>query len=261
MDHHPDLARVLRQLVNGEFEADEWIEWWSRKSDWVATLINRGQWLRLKPPRPDGFGPSSRCACVSQLEARALLDQWGLEYTPSDCYQQEWEAYFEENCAQEQLNLKERQRRFRPVLKELEVDFPRFVRFLRRDFGRIESMDAGASDEEIASCESSLNVVLPSAYKRFVTCCRSIEIGDILKLGLPFTFVHESSTGTRLPTHGLLGFGECWLEGDGDQVLFGAADEDPPVLYYAHDVPELRHVARSFVEWIEAIPDWDSWQV
>jgi len=261
MDYDPDLANVLRQLATGEIEPDAWIDWWNRKNDWVATLINPGQWLRLKPPQPGGFGPSCRCAWVSQSEACKLLDHWGVEYKVSNRYKEEWETYFKEFCAQYEAKRKDRQKRFRPILKLLEADFPRFARFLRRNLETIEFMDVGASDEDIAAWESSLNAALPAAYKRFLNCCRSVELGDTLKFGLPHMFIHESPAGSKLPTDGLLCFGDCWLEADGDQVLFGEATADPPVFYYAHDVPELRQVARNFVEWVEGIPKWDSWEV
>jgi hypothetical protein len=39
----------------------------------------------------------------------------------------------------------------------------------------------------------------------------------------------------------MLCFGDFWLEGDGDQVLFDlinkSANDDPPVIYYAHEGP------------------------
>ena len=190
-----------------------------------------------------------------------LLDTWGVEYKHSDRYEKEWEAYFEEYSAREDAKTKERQKRFRPILKLLEPDFPRFARFFRKNLEAIESMEAGASDEEIAAFEASLEAALPDAYKQFLKCCRSMGLGDTLKFGLPLTFVHKSPSGSELPTDGLLCFGECWLEGDGDQMLFGKGDADPPVFYYAHEVPELPQVAANFVEWVEGIPKWDSWEV
>jgi hypothetical protein len=261
MEYDPDLANVLRELASGEMEPDDWIDWWERKSDWVASLIKRGQWLRLKPPQPGGFGPPCRCAFVSQSEACKLLDQWGVEYRLSDRYEEEWETHFREFCAQQEAERNERQKRFRPILKLLEPEFPRFARFLWRNLETIESMDVGASDEDLAVCQSSLNAALPAAYKRFLKYCRSVELGDTLRFGLPYTFVHESPAGPRLPTDGLLCFGDCWLEADGDQVLFGTSHADPPVFYYAHEIPELRQVASNFVEWVEGIPKWDSWEV
>ena len=190
-----------------------------------------------------------------------LLDKWGVEYSRSERYQKEWETQFEEYNAREKAKQKERQRRFRPILKLLEPRFPRFARFLRRNLEVVESMDAGAPDEEIAAWDSSLKAALPTTYKRFLNCCRSVELGDTLKFGLPHTFIHESPVGSTLPTDGLLCFGDCWLETDGDQVLFGRANADPPVFYYAHEIPELRQVATNFVEWVEGIPKWDSWEL
>lgn len=260
MEYDPDLANVLQQLANGETEPDEWIDWWSRKSDWVASLLNRGQWLRLKPPQPGGYGPACRCADKSQSGACKLLDEWGVEYELSDRYVEEWNAYFREYCAQQAAEQKARHERFRPVLKVLAPEFPRFVRFLRRNLDAIESMEAGASDEDIAAFESSLNAALPTTYKRFLACCRSVELGDTLKLGLSHTFVHEAPAESKLPTAGLLCFGDCSLEADGDQLLFEKSCDDPPVLYYAHEVPELRQVAKNFVEWVEGISKWDVWR-
>ena len=260
MSYDPAFADILCRLANGEIEPDAWIEWWNRNSDWVAGVINRGHWLRLRPPQPGGFGPPCRCAFVSQAEACKLLDKWGVEYSRSDRYEQEWETHFKECCAQQEAQQKQRQRELHPILKLLAADFPRFVRFLRRSPEIVESMEPGASDEEIAKCESSLSAALPIPYKRFLNCCRSLKLGDTLKIGLPHMFVHEPPDGVELPTDGLLCFGECWLEADGDQVLFETSCIDPPVLYYAHNVPELRQVAGNFVEWVEGIPKWDCWK-
>ena len=77
MQHDPEFVNVLQQLANGEMEPEEWVDWWNRKSEWVASVLNRGQWLRLKSSQPGAFGPACKCALVSQSEACALLDKWG----------------------------------------------------------------------------------------------------------------------------------------------------------------------------------------
>ncbi len=73
------------------------------------------------------------------------------------------------------------------------------------------------------------------------------------------------AAGKSLPCEGMLCLGDFFLEADGDQVLFdlrAGAGEDPPVLYYAHAVPQVREIAPSFSAWVErlsrspAVRDW-----
>lgn len=258
MNYDPDLAQVLCQLASGNLEADEWIAWWANNADRVADRIKRVQYLRLKPPKPGNFGPACRCASISQVEACKLLDDWGVTYVISDRYRSEWLSHFEADSKQEDAKGKERQKQFKPIIKTLESDFPKFARFLRRNMDTIELIAVPASDDEIAACESDLDVILPDMYKRFLQCCKAIELGDTLKIGLPYTTIHEFRRGKKLPTQSMLCFGDCWLEADGDYVFFGDSSCDPPIMYYAHEVPQLREVGSSFVDWIESISKWIS---
>ena len=98
-----------------------------------------------------------------------------------------------------------------------------------------------------------------NSQERVAGATQKRELGDVLKFGLDFTFVHEPAEEVELPTPRLLCFGECWLEADGDQLLFGhttSAISEPPVLYYAHEgaPPKARPMAENFTKWTESIP-------
>ena len=104
-----------------------------------------------------------------------------------------------------------------------------------------------------------MGIAPPNPYKRFLICSRGVTFTDTLSFGLPYTFLRESPSDVPSPTHGMLCFGDCFWEADGDHVLFdlSAAHEslEPPVVYYAHnDTPSsVRWLATDFHAWVEGL--------
>lgn len=250
------IVSALQQLVAGDFSAEEWLEWWAANSELKAGELNRGQWLRLKPRQPGGFGPPCRCALVSQQEASKLLKSWGIQHDLSSRYQQEWDTAFEEFTAEQERQLKEKQKQFLPRLECLSAEFPKLSGFLRRHLDEIEELGAPASSEEIAHLEHAIGAPLAESFRRFLSCTSCLVYGDEASIGLQYTFRHPAYN-PNSPSANRICFGEYWLEGDGDQLLFGDAEEDmePPILYYNHSEPSCEVLAEDFKAWAESLPE------
>jgi hypothetical protein len=253
VEQDPQLVEALRRLAAGEFEPDEWLRWWEAHAERVAGLLNRGQWLRLKPPLPGGFGPPSRCAAASQPEAVRLLGGWGIEHEHSDRYERDWQAEFARATAEQEQEQMRRRSEYRPRLDCLKGHFPKLARFLGRHLDQVEELAGPATTEQIEELERALGVSLPESYRRFLRCTQALVYGDGLHIGLPGTFQHPDEPG--LPSAGRICFGDYWLEGDGDQVLFGEGESgrEPPVLYYNHAEPSVRRLAEDFPAWLESL--------
>jgi hypothetical protein len=155
-------------------------------------------------------------------------------------------------------------------LKELKSIFPNFYQCLIENRELHPELDVyevlpGATEEDIQQIEADVHIELPASYKRFLRCTRGMALlGGAVQLGAEHPWFHDWSDrfksaellSSRAPSHGMLCFADCWLEADGDQVLFevsaGLQDEEYPVMYYAHDsYYKVRKLADSFEEWIE----------
>lgn len=118
----------------------------------------------------------------------------------------------------------------------------------------LESIGPPASDLELEELERSLGVGLPDSYKRLLRCARGFSLfgGNFRVEGFPF--FHESP-----PSEGMLCIADYFLEADGDQVLFdvtpGLVDGEYPLVYYAHDEPSVRPLARSLPELLSSLLD------
>lgn len=260
------LMETLLRLATGQIAPDEWLAWWQTHADSVATQLKRGQFLRLKPLQPGEWGPACRSAMVSQTEAVKLLHECGIEVAVSGRYTDEWNAAFKQFCADGTAEAELQKKRYLPQIKELEENFPKFSRFLKKNLHLIDPLHEPADEGEVIELEAALGHLLPPAYRGFLLICKALELPDTLRLGLPFTSVHKASSGVPLPTAGLLCFGECWREADGDQVLFGRdwkrPGADPAIFYYAHEAspPEVRQVGDDFTAWLEGVPKWREWK-
>lgn len=248
------LIDTLTRLCAGQLSADDWLEWWAQNSNWIAGHLNQGQWLRLKPRQPGRFGPPSRCALISQQEAFRLLDLWRIEHEQSARYEHEWQAAFERLSLERERTEADSRNRFRARLDCLKRGFPGLAMFLSSNLNEIERLDEPALIGEIQQLEQALGEKLPESYCRLLACTKAIAYRDTVQIGMPFTFRHPDDPG--LPSAGRICFGEYWLEGDGDQVLFGdvGPGNEPPVLYYNHSRRSVVTLADNFLAWVES-PD------
>jgi hypothetical protein len=160
------------------------------------------------------------------------------------------------------------------MLECLATDFPIFYQRLNSGHGDpVDAISPAIAEQDIQHVEQLLGIALPHSYKRFLRCTGGFcLLGGAVNLSFP-PFIHDFPPFAALtreqqsqiigawppPSHGLLCFGDFWLEGDGDQVLFdsrqGLHDGEYPVLYYDHEArpASIRLIASSFQDWLERI--------
>lgn len=158
-------------------------------------------------------------------------------------------------------------------LSRLELAFPEFAKNLGDGSELVlEHVLPPASERELEELERAVGVPLPESYKSLLRCARGFWLlGGVIQLGTQHPFFHdfeplESLTPAQQagiatkgaewppPSQGMLCFAECFLEADGDQVLFdverGLAKGEYPIVYYAHEVPCVRRRASSLAAFL-----------
>lgn len=227
-------------LAEGRTEPADWLAWWDAHSEAVEKLVNRGTFLRVKPPRQ---GRSANFSAMSSQKGIGIfLNEAGIPYVLSDRYQQadaeEFEAYRTSKRAAEKRRLKE----WMPIIEALKPTFPKFAAFLKRRAVEI--------DELAAPKTWNAQEAMPSRYTEFCRCVGGLKIA-----GLDFNdpFDHPGTGDGRQ----WLCIADYFLEADGDQILIAKEDmslDDPPVHYFAHAVPLLKATGMTFTAWIECLP-------
>lgn len=252
---HPaePFVPVLKDLAEGRLAPQEWLAWWDAHSAELKSVVPPGWHLRLKPP-----GEShtlNRRLAASAAGASFVLGQLGIAHMATDKYQRAAEVEFQEFCAARERLREQRKAAFRPAIAAIHIPYPKFARLLTRRSDLITELLPGATDDELVAMERSLGLNLPASLKTLLHASRHIQL-EAFALGTFYIFTHELRSGAPSPSDGMLNFGDCWLEADGDQMLFDPRDlpaDDPPVYYYAHEVPEVRPLRKSFSAWLESL--------
>lgn len=246
---------ILLELAEGRLEPEAWLAWWSENAAGLEATLKRAWVLRLKPPLGGDRGPDARTQ-VSQEGACYILDAIKVPYQRSDRYRQGAEAELRAFSAAQEAKRAAWLAENEPVLRAIQAAFPKLGRFLRKQSDLVECLAAGASEADLDDLERSLGTTLPGAYRAWLRTARVLELPG-LRLGAEHPFPHRSERGVLQPAEGMLCIADYFLEADGDQVLFDlreASTDDPPVFYYAHSIPEVRRLAKSFTAWIEGLP-------
>ena len=85
------LTVKLLDLAEGRETPETWRSWWDKHESELETLLNRGEFLKLKPCRHDfQWVP----VLTSQKGAIAILEKSGTAFEASQLYQ---ERYLKEN--------------------------------------------------------------------------------------------------------------------------------------------------------------------
>jgi hypothetical protein len=156
----------------------------------------------------------------------------------------------------------------------LAADFPIFYQRLNTGHGDpVDAIYPAVSDQDIGIVEQQLGILLPRSYKRFLRCTGGFcLLGGAVNIHFP-PVIHDFPPFEALtyeqqshiigpwppPSHGLLSFGDFWLAGDGDEVLFDIRQNlrngEYPVLYYDHEArpATIRLIASSFQDWLERV--------
>ena len=234
------LTEKLLDLAEGRETPETWRSWWDEHESELETLLNRGEFLKLKPCRHDFqwvpvFG--------SQKGAIAILEKSGTPFEASNLYQEQYLAELDAFCKEQERVRREKQKEFKSSHPELFCRYPKFSKAVAKALNLFDEIQPAATEEQIGNQESVLDFTLPSQVREFflLTAGINVSTGVILTLSGMFDLTIHGERYCVL--------GEFWKEADGDQLLLRPGEET--IWYYAHEQDKVKRLCNDMRELLE----------
>ena len=112
MDKEILIAKLLN-LAEGRETPESWQEWWNEHEAELESLLNRGDFLKLKPCK---HGFKWVPVFTSQKGAVAILEKNGVKCNSSHFYQEQYLEELDAFCKEQKRQQREKQKEF--ILKE-----------------------------------------------------------------------------------------------------------------------------------------------
>jgi hypothetical protein len=250
---HParEYVPYLRDLAEGRISCDAWLAWWHDHEEELRSALLPGWFSRLKPGRLPRSSNESLAAAIAG--ASYILTALGVACQPDDHFAAAAHEELQAAVAAIQQRNQEQRRAFQPAIDAIGAVYPKFGRLLARRSDLIVELQPGATGEELQALEQSLGLPLPDKLKTLLLASRHIQLEGF---HLGNVFFHQRRGDRPGLSDGMLCFADYFLEADGDQMLIDPRDvpaDDPPVHYYAHEIPEVRPLRKSFSAWLESL--------
>ena len=225
------LTEKLLDLVEGRETPETWRNWWDEHEPELETLLNRGEFLKLKPCR---HGFQWVPVFGSQKGAIAILEKSGIAFEASNLYQERYLAELDAFCKEQERVQREKQKEFKASHPELFGRYPKFSKALAKGLD---------PSDEIGNQESVLDFALPAQVREFFLLTAGIQASTGVILSLSGMF--------DLTIHGerYCVLGELWKEADGDQLLLRPGEET--IWYYAHEQDKVKRLCNDMTELLE----------
>ena len=239
MDKETLITKLL-DLAEGRETPESWREWWNEHEAELESMLNRGEYLKLKPCQHSFqwvplFG--------SQKGAIAILEKSGTAFEASNLYQERYLAELDAFCKEQERVQREKQKEFKTNNPELCCRYPKFSKALAKVLDSTDEIQPAATEEQIGNQESVLDFALPAQVREFflLTAGINVSTGVIIELsGLFELTIH----GNRYCV-----LGEFWKEADGDQLLLCPGEET--IWYYAHEQDKVKRLCNDMTELLE----------
>ena len=234
------LTEKLLDLVEGRETPESWRGWWDEHESELETLLNRGEFLKLKPCR---HGFKWVPVFGSQKRAIAILEKSGTAFEASNLYQEQYLAELDAFCKEQERVQRKKQKEFKANNPELFCRYPKFSKALAKALEPSDEIQPAATEEQIASQESVLDFTLPAQVREFFLLTAGIQVSTGVILSLSGMF--------DLTIHGerYCVLGEFWKEADGDQLLLRPGEET--IWYYAHEQDKVKRLCNDMTELLE----------
>ena len=234
------LTRKLLDLVEGRETPESWRSWWDEHETELETLLNRGEFLKLKPCR---HGFQWVPVFGSQKGAIAILEKSGTPFEASNLYQEQYLAELDSFCKEQERVQREKQAKFKADNPELFRRYPKFSKALAKVLEPSDEIQPAATEEQIADQESVLDFALPAQVREFFLLTAGIQASAGVTIDLSGLF--------DLTIHGerYCVLGEFWKEADGDQLLLRPGEET--IWYYAHEQDKVKRLCSDMTELLE----------
>ena len=239
------LIAKLIDLAEGRETPETWRNWWDEHEPELETLLNRGEFLKLKPCRHDfQWVP----VLTSQKGAIAILEKSGTAFEASNLYQERYLAELDAFCKEQERVQREKQTEFKASHPELFQRYSKFSKALAKALDLSDEIQTAATEEQIASQESVLNFTLPAQVREFFLLTAGINVSTGVTIDLSDLF--------DLTIHGerYCVLGEFWKEADGDQLLLRPGEET--IWYYAHEQDKVKRLCNDMTELLEKKLAW-----
>lgn len=239
MDKETLITKLL-DLAEGRETPESWREWWNEHEAELESMLNRGEYLKLKPCQ-HGFQWVPLFG--SQKGAIAILEKNSIAFEASNLYQERYLAELDAFCKEQERVQREKQKEFKTNNPELFGRYPKFSKALAKVLDSTDEIQPAATEEQIGNQESVLDFALPAQVREFflLTAGINVSTGVIIELsGLFELTIH----GNRYCV-----LGEFWKEADGDQLLLCPGEET--IWYYAHVQDKVKRLCNDMTELLE----------
>lgn len=239
MDKETLITKLL-DLAEGRETPESWREWWNEHEAELESMLNRGEYLKLKPCQ-HGFQWVPLFG--SQKGAIAILEKNSIAFEASNLYQERYLAELDAFCKEQERVQREKQKEFKTNNPELFGRYPKFSKALAKVLDSTDEIQLAATEEQIGNQESVLDFALPAQVREFflLTAGINVSTGVIIELsGLFELTIH----GNRYCV-----LGEFWKEADGDQLLLCPGEET--IWYYAHEQDKVKRLCNDMTELLE----------
>ena len=239
MDKETLITKLL-DLAEGRETPESWREWWNEHEAELESMLNRGEYLKLKPCQ-HGFQWVPLFG--SQKGAIAILEKNSIAFEASNLYQERYLSELDAFCKEQERVQREKQKEFKTNNPELFGRYPKFSKALAKVLDSTDEIQLAATEEQIGNQESVLDFALPAQVREFflLTAGINVSTGVIIELsGLFELTIH----GNRYCV-----LGEFWKEADGDQLLLCPGEET--IWYYAHEQDKVKRLCNDMTELLE----------
>ena len=234
------LTAKLLDLAEGRETPETWRSWWDEHESELETLLNRGEFLKLKPCR---HGFQWVPVFGSQKGAIAILEKSGTAFEASNLYQERYLAELEAFCKEQERVQRKKQKEFKTSNPELFGRYPKFSKALAKVLDPSDEIKPAATEEQIRNQESVLDFTLPAQVREFFLLTAGIQASVGVTIDLSDLF--------DLTIHGewYCVLGEFWKEADGDQLLLRPGEDT--IWYYAHEQDKVKRFCNDMTELLE----------
>ena len=234
------LTVKLLDLAEGRETPETWRSWWDKHESELETLLNRGEFLKLKPCR---HGFQWVPVLTSQKGAIAILEKSGTAFKASDLDQERYLAELDAFCEEQKREQRKKQTEFKASHPEWFHRYPKFSKALAKVLNLFDEIKPAATEEQIAGRERVLDFTLPAQVREFFLLTAGINVSTGVIVELSGTF-HLTIHGERYCV-----LGEFWKEADGDQLLLRPGEET--IWYYAHEQDKVKRLCNDMTELLE----------
>ena len=234
------LTVKLLDLAEGRETPETWRSWWDKHESELETLLNRGEFLKLKPCR---HGFQWVPVLTSQKGAIAILEKSSTAFKASDLYQERYLAELDAFCEEQKREQRKKQTEFKASHPEWFHRYPKFSKALAKVLNLFDEIKPAATEEQIAGRERVLDFTLPAQVREFFLLTAGINVSTGVIVELSGTF-HLTIHGERYCV-----LGEFWKEADGDQLLLRPGEET--IWYYAHEQDKVKRLCNDMTELLE----------